>query len=160
LAGLPHLLAPVAASARDAATLLNRLVAEMERRDAEKVSAPRIVAAVDELTDLLTSAGKTVETALTRQAQRGREAGIHLVAGAQKPASAVLGPMLKANFPARLVGRVSSVEDARVAAGLSASGAEKLLGRGDFVAIAAGQLTRFQAAWVTPQDWPAVGRYR
>ena len=123
---------------------------------AENVSAPRIVVAVDELTDLLANAGKTVETALTRLAQRGREAGIHLLAGAQRPASAMLGPMLKANFPARLVGRVGSVEDARVAAGLSASGAEKLQGRGDFLAVAAGEATHFQAAWVAPQDWPAA----
>ena len=102
------------------------------------------------------SAGKAVEVALTRLAQRGREAGIHLVAGAQKPASAVVGPMLKANFPARLVGRVGSAEDARVATGLSGSGAEKLQGRGDFLAVSAGSVTRFQAAWIAPQDWAAL----
>jgi S-DNA-T family DNA segregation ATPase FtsK/SpoIIIE len=97
-----------------------------------------------------------VEAALTRLAQRGREAGIHLVAGAQKPSASVLGPLLKANFPARLVGRVGSTEDARVAAGLSGSGAEKLLGRGDFLAVASGQTTRFQAAWIPPQDWHVI----
>jgi S-DNA-T family DNA segregation ATPase FtsK/SpoIIIE len=77
----------------------------MEWRDQCAISAPRIVVAVDELTDLLSGGGKGMEAALTRLAQRGREAGIHLVAGAQKPASSALGPMLKANFPARLVGR-------------------------------------------------------
>ncbi|HRE27042.1 MAG TPA: hypothetical protein PK954_10450 [Anaerolineales bacterium] len=61
--------------------------------------------------------------------------------------------MLKANFPVRLVGRVGSAEDARVAAGVSATGAERLLGRGDFMAVAAGQTVRFQAAWVPPVDW-------
>lgn len=158
LAGLPHLIAPVATSLHDVVDLLGRLVAEMERRDAANLCLPRIVVVVDELTDLMVSAGKNVEPALTRLAQRGREAGLHLVAGAQKPASAVLGSMLKANFPARLVGRVGSVEDARVATGLSASGAEKLQGRGDFLAVAAGNLTRFQAAWIPPQDWPEVDR--
>ena len=78
---------------------------------------------------------------------------MHLVVGAQKPASAVLGPMLKANFPARLVGRVGSTEDARVASGVAASGAERLQGQGDFLAVAAGSITRFQAAWLSPQDW-------
>jgi S-DNA-T family DNA segregation ATPase FtsK/SpoIIIE len=156
LARLPHLLAPPAMSAPDTRPLLERLVAEMERRDRSNISTPRIVVAVDELTDLLSVGGKAVEAALTRLAQRGREAGIHLVAGAQKPSSSVLGPMLKANFPARLVGRVGSAEDARVATGLSGSGAEKLLGRGDFLAVAGGQTTRFQAAWIPPQDWPAI----
>ena len=156
LARLPHLLAPLATSAPDARGLLERLLAEMERRDRSNVNTPRIVVAVDELTDLLSVGGKAVEATLTRLAQRGRDAGIHLVAGAQKPSASVLGPMLKANFPARLVGRVGSVEDARVAAGLSGSGAEKLLGRGDFLAVAGGQTTRFQAAWLPPQDWPAI----
>jgi S-DNA-T family DNA segregation ATPase FtsK/SpoIIIE len=111
---------------------------------------------VDELLDLLEAGGKPVEAALTRVAQRGREAGIHLVAGAQKPSSAALGPMLKANFPVRLVGRVGSADDARVASGVAGSGAEKLMGRGDFLAVACGEVTRFQAAWVPPRDWPQV----
>ncbi|MGH2521987.1 MAG: DNA translocase FtsK [Anaerolineales bacterium] len=153
LAGLPHLLAPVAATPAQAAALLKRLVAEMERRDREGISTPHIVLAVDELLDLLETGGKPVEAALTRIAQRGREAGLHLIAGVQKPAASALGPMLKANFPVRLVGRVGSVEDARVAAGVSGSGAEKLLGRGDFLAIACGQVTRFQAAWTPERDW-------
>jgi len=154
---LPHLVAPIAATSASCAALLGRIVAEMERRDRAGTDTPHIVVAVDELTDLLTSAGREVEAALTRLAQRGREAGIHLVAGAQKPASAILGPMLKANFPARLVGRVASTEDARVATGVAASGAEKLMGRGDFLAVAAGGVTRFQAAWLSPQDWAELG---
>jgi S-DNA-T family DNA segregation ATPase FtsK/SpoIIIE len=100
--------------------------------------------------------GTTVIQSLTRLAQRGREAGLHLVIGVQKPSTAALGPMLKANFPVRLVGRVASAEDARVAAGQAASGAERLLGRGDFVAVAGGQTVHFQAAWVSPEEWPGV----
>jgi S-DNA-T family DNA segregation ATPase FtsK/SpoIIIE len=48
---------------------------------------------------------------------------------------------------------VGSAEDARVAAGISGAGAEKLTGRGDFIAIASGQTIRFQAAWIPTQDW-------
>lgn len=158
LAHLPHLIGPVATTPASSVALLDRIAAEMERRDHVGVSTPHIVVAVDELTDLLVNAGKSVEAALTRLAQRGREAGIHVVAGAQKPASALLGPVLKANFPARLVGRVTSAEDARVATGAAASGAERLLGRGDFLAVAAGGITRFQAAWLTPQDWGALAQ--
>jgi S-DNA-T family DNA segregation ATPase FtsK/SpoIIIE len=153
LAGLPHLIDSVASDAASTLALLEKLIAEMERRDRENVSSPHIVIAVDELLDVMAAGGKQVEMALTRIAQRGREAGLHLIAGAQKPSSAALGPMLKANFPVRLVGRVGSVEDARVAAGVSGTGAEKLLGHGDFLAVASGQVVRFQAAWIPTKDW-------
>jgi S-DNA-T family DNA segregation ATPase FtsK/SpoIIIE len=134
----------------------------MERRDGESISSPHIIIAVDELLDLLAAEGRsrggglTVEQALTRIAQRGREAGLHLIAGVQKPSASAIGPMLKANFPVRVVGKVGSVEDARVAAGISGTGAEKLLGRGDFVIVAGGQTIRFQAAWVPAQDWAQI----
>lgn len=162
LAGLPHLIDDVASDAASALALLGKLVTEMERRDSEGISSPHIIIAVDELLDLLSAEGRsregglTVEQALTRIAQRGREAGLHLVVGVQKPSSSVVGPMLKANFPVRIVGKVASVEDARVAAGVSGSSAEKLLGRGDFVIVAAGQTVRFQAAWVPTQDWAQI----
>jgi len=156
LAGLPHVIGQVAATPEAAQALLERLLAEMERRDRENISSPHIVIAVDELLDLLATGGKAVEAALTRLAQRGREAGLHLIAGVQKPSAAAIGSLLKANFPVRLVGRVGSVEDARVAAGISGTGAEKLLGRGDFVLVAAGQTVRFQAAWLPAADWRDV----
>ena len=154
LAGMPHLLVPPIADETAAGALLQRLVGEMERRDRHGISSPHIVLVIDELLDVLSAGGRTVETALTRIAQRGREAGMHLIAGAQKPATSALGPMLKANFPVRLVGRVGSVEDARVATGVAGSGAEKLLGRGDFIAVAAGQVIRFQAALAEKINWP------
>jgi len=52
----------------------------------------------------------------------------------------------------RLVGRVTSVEDARTASGWSGTGAERLLGRGDFLAVAEGRVMRFQAAYVSPAE--------
>jgi len=156
LAGLPHLVDRVASDAASTLALLERLIAEMERRDRENVASPHIVIAVDELLDVLAAGGKQVEMALTRIAQRGREAGLHLIAVAQKPSSAALGPMLKANFPVRLVGRVGSTDDARVAAGVSGTGAEKLLGHGDFLAVASGQVVRFQAGWIPTKDWAQI----
>ncbi len=166
LAGLPHLMAGVASDAAAALALLDRLMAEMERRDGQGITAPHILVAVDELLDLLvadelagrrvTRSGYTVEQALTRIAQRGREAGLHLVVGVQKPSTAAIGAMLKANFPVRLVGKVASADDARVAAGQGGTGAEKLGGSGDFIALAAGQMIRFQAAWIPAQDWAKI----
>jgi len=149
LAGLPHLLKPIVVDPREATATLAELVALMEARDRARVHAPRLVVVIDELADLVASAGKPLLEALTRLAQRGREAGVHLVACTQKPATSVLGPLIKANFPVRLVGRVTSIEDARVASGVSGSGAERLAGRGDFIAVSGAGLTRFQAAHIT-----------
>lgn len=158
LARLPHLMSPVASSVPESLAILKRVVSEMERRDEEGVTSPHIVIAIDEGTDLLMTGGKVVDNLLTRIAQRGREAGIHLLVGSQNPSATVFSSMLKANFPVRLVGRVSSANDARVASGVAGSRAEKLLGRGDFIAVAAGQVTHFQAAYASPQDAAVLAR--
>ena len=149
LADLPHVWRArgVIAGVDEAAGLLDLLVAEMVRRDASHCSLPRLIVAIDELADLLQSGGKGVAEALTRLTQRGREAGVHVVAATQRPAAALVGGLVKANFPVRLVGSVVSPEDAKVAAGVGGSGAERLLGRGDFLLIAKGQVIRFQAAY-------------
>jgi S-DNA-T family DNA segregation ATPase FtsK/SpoIIIE len=114
------------------------------------------VLVIDELADLLMVGGKPIQHTLTRLTQRGREAGIHVIAATQKPTSAVLGPLVKANFPVRLVGRVTSAEDARTASGWSGTGAERLQGRGDFLAVAEGRVIRFQAAHVSSEEIRAV----
>ena len=127
---------------------LTRVVDEMERRDRRHISKPLLVVAVDELADLLQTGGKAAEAALTRLAQRGREAGIHLIACTQKPSAGLIGSAIKANFPVRLVGLVASRDEARYASGISDSGAEALEGKGDFLLVTRGEATRFQAAWI------------
>jgi S-DNA-T family DNA segregation ATPase FtsK/SpoIIIE len=107
---------------------------------------------VDELADLLMMGGKEMELAVTRLSQRGREAGVHLVACTQKPTVAVIGSLTKANFPVRIVGSVTSPEEARVAAGIAGTGAERLQGRGDFLLVHKGQTTRFAAAYVSSDE--------
>ncbi len=150
LVDLPHLLRPVLRRPEEAGRALADLVEVMLERDRERRCEPRVVVVIDELADLLMSAGSEAAQALTRLAQRGREAGVHLIAGTQKPASSVVGSLAKANFPVRLVGRVTSAHDALCAAGIGGSGAERLSGRGDFLAIAAGAgVTRFQAAYIS-----------
>jgi len=149
--GLPHLSRLVIRDARDAVEVLTSLLRLMEQRDRRGETAPPVVVFIDELADLLMVGGKEAETHLTRLAQRGRGAGTHLVAATQKPTAAV-GSLVKANFSARLVGKVASVEDARVAAGRSGTGAERLEGRGDFLAIAEGRVIRFKAAFVTEEE--------
>ncbi|HKZ83336.1 MAG TPA: DNA translocase FtsK [Anaerolineae bacterium] len=152
LAGLPHLLKPVIVDVEEAAAALVELTGVMEQRDRQRVSTPRIVVVIDELADLVATAGKPALEALARLAQRGREAGIHVVACTQKPSAALLGAVTKANFPVRLVGRVTSIEDARVATGIGGSGAERLCGRGDFLAVSGAGVIRFQAAFAAPEE--------
>jgi S-DNA-T family DNA segregation ATPase FtsK/SpoIIIE len=149
---LPHLLEPVVTRADRAAPVLQRLVTEMERRDAAGTSEPRLVVLLDELADLVQVGGRGMEQLLTRLTQRGREAGIHLVACTQKPTAAVIGGLVKSNFPVRLVGSGASPEDAKVASGLARTGAERLLGQGDFLVVAKGRATRLQAAYVSPTE--------
>jgi len=67
-----------------------------------------------------------------------------------------VGGLMKANFPVRLVGSVVSPEDAKVAAGVAGSEAERLLGRGDFLLIAKGQMIRFQAAYAADAELAAI----
>jgi S-DNA-T family DNA segregation ATPase FtsK/SpoIIIE len=156
--GLPHLARDVVRDADEAAEALQSLVVLMERsgpadaRGQRRPGTARVVVVIDELADLLMVGGKRIEHALTRLTQRGREAGIHVVAATQKPSAQILGPLIKANFPVRLVGRVTSASDARTATGWSGTGAERLMGRGDFLAVAEGRVLRFQAAHVSPKE--------
>jgi len=172
--GLPHLARSVIRDTEETTEALQSLVHLMEKRGAvngvgngleasdrrpaastrrrRSDAQPHVVVVIDELADLLMTGGKAVQWALTRLTQRGREAGIHVVAATQKPTTAVLGPLVKANFPVRLVGRVTSIEDARTATGWSGTGAERLLGRGDFLAVAEGRVVRFQVAHISPTE--------
>lgn len=158
--GLPHLLRPVLSEPEAIEYALEMLVQLMLARDREgripasdgKPGEPRVLVVIDELADLLMMTGRNTREALTRLSQRGREAGIHLVACTQKPASQVVGSLAKANFPIRLVGKVTSPEDAKVATGYAGTGAERLRGPGDFLAVTGGQVTRFQAAYISAQE--------
>jgi len=150
--GLRHLAMPVVTDNQQVPAILTSLVHELDRRTADNLTTPTIVVIVDELADLLMVGGQAATWALTRLTQRGRGAGIHIVAATQKPTAAVLGPLVKANFPVRLVGRVTSIEDARTATGWGGTGAERLQGHGDFLAVAEGQVTHFQAAHITGSE--------
>ena len=159
-AGLPHLARSVIRDTEETVEALQSLVRLMERpgpggRSGSGLDVggrPSVVVVIDELADLLMVGGKPVQVALTRLTQRGREAGIHVIAATQKPTTAVLGPLVKANFPVRLAGRVTSIEDARTATGWSGTGAERLMGRGDFLAVAEGRVIRFQTAFVSSAE--------
>jgi S-DNA-T family DNA segregation ATPase FtsK/SpoIIIE len=149
---LPHLLRPPVQDVHQAIFLLGEMVEEMVRRDREKISEPRVIIFIDELADLMAQGGKAMDRLMTRLTQRGRSAGLHLVACTQKPLVASIGSLTRSNFPVRLVGSVASADDAKIAAGIPGTGAEQLLGRGDFLLVAKGHVTRFQAAYVTEAE--------
>ena len=152
LGELPHLLVPLVDSTSRAALLMARLVEEMERRDRCACSEPRIVVLIDELADLVVAGKRSVERPLTRLAQRGREAGIHLVACTQHPTARVIGSLVKSNFPVRIVGSVASAEDAKVASGLPRTGAQLLMGQGDFLLVARGRQLRVQGPYISDRE--------
>jgi S-DNA-T family DNA segregation ATPase FtsK/SpoIIIE len=149
---LPHLLTPLMDSPSRASLVLARLVEEMERRDRCASSTPHIIVFIDELADLVMEGGRSIERPLTRLAQRGREAGIHLVACTQRPTARVIGGLVKSNFPVRIVGSVASAEDAKIATGLPRTGAQLLLGKGDFVVVARGHKIRVQGPYVSAHE--------
>jgi S-DNA-T family DNA segregation ATPase FtsK/SpoIIIE len=153
LENMSHVLGGAVRTVEETCSRLRWLEAEMERRQEEGISSPRIVLALDELADLLIQGGQEVQVHLTRLAQRGRSAGISIIACTQKPTSAAIGSLIKANFPVRLVGKVTSAEEARVASGIGGTGAERLSGRGDFVLVAGGETVRFQAAYLAPEEY-------
>ncbi len=114
---------------------------------------PYIVLVIDELADLMMTAGKEVETPIARLAQLARAIGIHLVLATQRPSVNVITGTIKANFPARLSFRVASKIDSRTI--LDAGGADQLVGMGDMLFSQGSDTIRLQCAFV---DTPEVER--
>ncbi len=111
---------------------------------------PYIVLVVDELSDLMMTAGKEVETPIARLAQLARAIGIHLVVATQRPSVNVITGLIKANFPARLSFRVTSKVDSRTI--LDMGGAEQLVGQGDMLLSQGSDIIRLQCAFIdTPE---------
>ena len=111
---------------------------------------PYIVVIVDEFGDLIMTAGKEVEMPIARIAQLARAVGIHMILATQRPSVNIITGVIKANFPARIAFRVSSMIDSRTI--LDAPGANQLVGRGDMLFSQGSDLIRVQCAFVdTPE---------
>ena len=114
---------------------------------------PYIVLIIDEFGDLIMTAGREVEMPIARLAQLARAIGIHLVIATQRPSVNIITGIIKANFPARIAFRVTSVVDSRTI--LDGSGANQLIGKGDMLISTGSDLIRLQCAFV---DTPEVER--
>lgn len=114
---------------------------------------PFIVIIIDEFADLITTSGRDVETPLTRLAQMGRAAGIHLVIATQRPTTNIITGTIKANFPARIAFRVASQTDSRTI--IDVGEAKQLVGRGDMLIATGNEMVRAQCAFI---DTPEVER--
>jgi len=111
---------------------------------------PYIVLVIDELADLMMTAGKEVEQPIARLAQLARAIGIHLVVATQRPSVNVITGTIKANFPARLSFKVTSKIDSRTI--LDTGGADQLVGMGDMLLSTGSEIIRLQCAFVdTPE---------
>lgn len=170
---IPHLMAPVVTTPKDAAGALQAAVEEMERRfelfesvgvrdlkgytaatanDPDMPKIPHMVIIIDELADLMMTAKNEVETAICRIAQKARAAGMHLIIGTQRPSADVVTGLIKANVPSCIAFAVKSQIDSRVI--LDHGGAEALTGRGDMLFVPIGSMrdTRVQGAFVDDKE--------
>lgn len=111
---------------------------------------PYIVVIIDELADLMITAGKQIEEPIARIAQLARAVGIHLVVATQRPSVNVITGTIKANFPARIAYKVASKVDSRTI--LDTMGADQLVGRGDMLFSAGGPMIRIQNAFVSTEE--------
>ncbi|MDP8923975.1 MAG: DNA translocase FtsK [Chloroflexota bacterium] len=174
--GIPHLRMPVVTDMDRVVGTLKWVVKEMERRytlfaslQARNLEAfnkkmdatnqkrmPFLVVVIDELADMMMTAGDEVERLICRLAQLARATGIHLVVATQRPSVDVITGLIKANMPTRISFAVSSHIDSRTI--LDTAGAEKLLGRGDMLYLPqdSGKPVRLQGAYVSDDEMGAL----
>ena len=173
--GIPHLLTPVVTETDQVVGLLKGLIREMSDRyrRMEDIGVrnidtynkkmpdkmPYLVVAIDELADLMMTASFDVEQSLCRLAQLGRATGIHLVVATQRPSVDVITGLIKANFPSRVSFGLTSQVDSRTI--LDTAGAEKLLGRGDMLYLAAdaARPERVQGVYISDREVDDVSEF-
>ena len=164
---IAHLLTPVVTEPKKAIIALKWVCKEMERRyslmneentrslegfnQKSHEKLPFIVVFIDEMADLMMTAGKEVEHYVQRLAQMARACGIHLVMATQRPSVDIITGSIKANFPSRISFQVASKYDSRTV--LGEIGAEQLLGNGDMLMSKNGlNLVRYQSAFISDDE--------
>lgn len=118
---------------------------------------PYIVVIIDEFGDLIMTAGKEIETPIARIAQKARAVGIHMIIATQRPAANIITGVIRANFPARIAFKVSTMMESRII--LDTPGADQLIGRGDMLISQSNELTRIQCAFVDTPEVENITNY-
>ena len=164
---IAHLLTPVVTEPKKSIIALKWVCKEMERRyslmnelstrslegynQKSENKLPYIVVFIDEMADLMMTAGKEVEHYVQRLAQMARACGIHLVMATQRPSVDIITGSIKANFPSRISFQVASKYDSRTV--LGEIGAEQLLGNGDMLLMKnGGNILRYQSAFISDNE--------
>lgn len=129
---------------------------EEYNRNRDNTRLPYIVMVVDELADLIMTAGGAIETPIARLAQMGRAVGIHLIVATQRPSVDVITGLIKANFPCRIAFQVASKVDSRTI--IDCNGAETLLGNGDmlFLPPGVGAPVRLHGSFISTGEIEAI----
>jgi S-DNA-T family DNA segregation ATPase FtsK/SpoIIIE len=137
----------------------SRNIQSYNKNPKAKEKLPYFVICIDELADLMMTAGADVEQCIVRLAQLGRATGIHLIIATQRPSVDVITGLIKANFPSRISFSVASQIDSRTI--LDGSGAEKLLGRGDmlFLPSDAPKPRRIQGVYISEEEAESLANF-
>ncbi|HEY4754469.1 MAG TPA: DNA translocase FtsK [Ignavibacteriaceae bacterium] len=142
----------------------NHKVADVNKRpkDTDEIKhhhIPYLIVIIDELADLMITAGKEVEEPITRLAQLARAVGIHLVLATQRPSVNVITGVIKANFSSRIAYQVATKIDSRTI--LDMNGAEQLLGKGDMLFLPTGspKPIRIQNAFISTDEVEKLTNY-
>ena len=129
-----------------------------EKHELASEILPNIVIVIDEVADLMLSAGRDIEMSIQALAQKARAAGIHLIVATQRPSVDVITGTIKANLPTRISFQVTSKIDSRTI--LGEQGAEQLLGKGDMLFMeSASQVQRIHGPFVTDQEVEKVASF-
>ena len=173
---IPHLLSPVITKPEKCISALKWAVGEMDRRLSafaevgkrniaeynqitKEERMPYVVIVIDELSELMMTAARDVESLIVRLAQKARAAGIHLILATQRPSVDVITGLIKANIPARIAFTTSSQVDSRTI--IDQAGAEKLLGQGDMLLSTSDmmKLRRVQGALIEEKEVSSVTEF-
>ena len=115
---------------------------------------PYIVIVVDEFADLIQTAGKDISEPICRIAQKARAVGMHMIIATQRPSTDIITGPIKANFPARIAFKTTQSIDSKTI--LDRPGAQRLIGRGDMLALIDGRIERVQCAFVDTEEVEAI----
>jgi S-DNA-T family DNA segregation ATPase FtsK/SpoIIIE len=132
---------------------------KFKESELELKKLPYIVCVIDELADLMLTAGKEVEEPIIRLAQLARAVGIHMIIATQRPSVDVITGLIKANFPARISYQVASKIDSRTI--IDGTGADQLLGNGDMLYLPGGapKPVRIQNSFLSTDEVENICRH-